>query len=256
MLRAFGQSEPYTLRERTNRILDLHEQFSCLVGHFNWKVLNKKTVEIDVREKQTAYPVVLQKVKQGLNAKVVNPIRYKEDDTADVPSSCTFLSNEYKDYRLTYPLGYPSHYGYPGLSICIDNMHDEQLFNKERVEQIAKLFVTSWKPEMLCVTDREYFHNISKASENRVPWTGWCTYISNGLLERAHSQRGLLKNFFSPGLNHTIDRLADFETETIEGLGKLIWTGVEPFTQVNKEQVNKAIKLELYFIENKIRLSV
>lgn len=76
LLRAFGNSEKWTIRERTEIVLNFHQEVSSILHHYEWTLLNSKTTKIDIRKKEESYPHVLTQVKKGLNAKVTKPIRY------------------------------------------------------------------------------------------------------------------------------------------------------------------------------------
>jgi len=94
LLRAFGESAELTIKKRARLILDIHLEVSSILQNYKWTLLNRKTAVIDIREKEESYHVVLSQVKQGLNAKVSKPIRYKEEDTADISNKCDFYEKE------------------------------------------------------------------------------------------------------------------------------------------------------------------
>jgi hypothetical protein len=254
MLRAFGQSGKFTLKERANLIMLLHRQVSDLIGQYEWKVVDKKTIWIDIRDIDSSYPNVLKGVKSGLNAKVVNPIRYKEDDIADITSSCWFSNKSHKDHSVRYSIGYPSRGGFPALSIGIDNIRNENIFTKEIIHNLSLLFIKAWKPDFLCVTDRTYFHKISKATEKKIPWTGWFTYLSNDLVNQKSKKNflGKILSFKETNLN----RIGLNRIEDVNDIGKIYWTCDEYFNSENQNLVDIALKLEEYFYKAKFSLEI
>jgi hypothetical protein len=229
---AFGQSSKLTIKERAEKVLELHKKFCDIVQVFRWKVYYSKTITINMQEPSLAYPEIFKQVKKGLNAKVANPIRYKENDIADITSNCWFYNLDTKSFNVQYSIGYPSNY-FPSIIMTVENITNEEIFTEEIIFKISKLFIEEWHPYMLCVTDPEYFHKISKASELPIPWTGWFTYISNEL-------KPLPKNI-------------KFKTEQVNK-GQLIWTTNELFNVDNAEHVKNALELESIFQNAGIRI--
>ncbi|MBN1184595.1 MAG: immunity 52 family protein [Bacteroidales bacterium] len=245
LLKAFGQSEKYTIRERAELLMDFHKLISEKLGHFDWKIYNRKTARINILDYDNSFPAVYTQVKQGLNACAVKPIRYKEDDIAEITSMCNFHNTINDSFGIEYTLGFPSN-RFPAFVFGITNMKDQELFTKEKILEIVDLVIKTWKPEMLCVTNPDYFHSISKAPTSKspkkgIPWSGWFTYVSESI-EPKQSEIKM------QSLN--ISRI-----EMIEGYGKIYWVTEEIFDERNKEHILKALSLEDYFIDNDIIMS-
>lgn len=230
---AFGQSPQLTIRQRAEKIMSRHSKFCDIVELYEWEILNRKTDYIDIRNTDVAYPAIYQQTKAGLNAKVVNATRYKEDDIADIPSTCGFYRIKARGINVSYSIGYPSIH-YPTLRISVERITDQNLFNKDSILKISKLFIDEWNPCMLCVTDPKYFHDISQVHKLDIPWTGWFTYLHNELVSQS----------------------IDFGTDTEQLLnGKLIWTTESYFDPTNNEHIKRAQNLEALFEKHNIRLS-
>jgi hypothetical protein len=239
-LKAFGQSEKYTIKERAKRVLDFHKVICEMLGHFEWKVYNKKTALIDIRDSANSYPDIYSQVKKGLNAKVVKPIRYKEDDIADITSSCNFYNTLKDSYDIEYSLGYPSG-RFPAFKFGITNMKDHELFTREKILEIVDLVIKTWKPEMLCVTNPDFFHAISKTHKNGTPWSGWFTYVAESI---------------EPKQSDIDTKSLDIaRIEVFDKHGKIYWVTDEMFEERNKEHILKALSLENYFMDNNIKMT-
>jgi len=229
---AFGQSPKLTIRERAEKVFALHKKFCDIVQLHQWKLYNSKTIVIDMRDQSSAFPEIYKQVKKGLNAKVAKPIRYQENDIADITSNCWFYNLNSKSFNAQYSIGYPSDY-FPSILMTIENITDHVLFSKETIVKISKLFIEEWQPYTLCVTDSKYFHDLSKASEFHTPWTGWFTFLSNDLKQ-------LPKN-----LKFKVDELAT---------GRVVWTTDEYFSVDNENHVQNALELENIFLRAGIRI--
>ncbi len=238
-LTAFGQSKKYTIRERTDLIINFHKKISDIIGQNDWKIYNKKTAIINICDYQKAYPEIYTQVKQGLNSKLVKPIRYKEDDIADITSSCNFYNIDKNSFNVEYSLGYPSNI-FPSFRFGITSMTDQELFTKDKILEIAHLVIRNWNPEMLCVTNPDFFHTISKSHKHGTPWSGWFTYVSKSLEPNHKNKSG----------NIDIASIID-----IQGYGKIYWVTDDMFDMRNKEHILKALTLEKYFLDNEIKMT-
>jgi hypothetical protein len=232
LLTAFGQSPKLTIKERAEKIIELHGKFCDIVGVYEWKLYNPKTAIIDIRNIEASYSEIYKQVKQGLNTAVTKPIRYKENDIADISSHCWFYNLNSKSFNALYTIGYPSKY-VPSIVMTVENITDPNIFTKEIILKVAKLFVSEWKPYTLSVTDKEYFHRISKASELKTPWTGWFTYLSDEL-------KPLPTNI-------------KFKTQK-EDNGVIVWTTDEYFKADNTDHIKNALELENIFSKAGIRI--
>lgn len=253
ILKAFGQSAKYSIKERAEIIIDLHSKVCKLLGHYDWKLYNSKTVEIDIRDIENCFQHVISQVKKGLNAKVVRPIRYKDDDIADITSNCRFYNTEIDSFDIDYSIGFPSYYGFPAKSFGIKNIKDEKLFTKEKIIEIAKLVIETWKPDTLCVTNSSFLHELSKSNEYGTPWTGWFTYVSNEI--EPNESKTIISIIKPKSINRQLEKLNLAKIESIFGLGKIYWVCDERFDDKNIEHVNKALELEKYFKNNDVILT-
>lgn len=165
-----------------------------------------------------------------MNAKVVKPIRYQENDVADITRSCWFYNLDNQSFNAQYSIGYPSD-AFPSLIMTVDNITDKNIFSKEVILKISNLFIEQWNPYMLCVTDRKYFLDISKASELHTPWTGWFTYLSEDIKQLPKDLDFKIEDYFR---------------------GKIIWTTDEYFSVENNLHVQNALALENLFYKNSV----
>lgn len=236
LLRAFGESEALTLHERTEIILNVQNEISSILQHYEWALYNKKTVVVNIKDRENAYPLVFTQVKKGLNAKVAKPIRYKEEDIAGISSSCNFYEskNLTKGAIINYRLGYPAK-AFDGFMFGIENINESMTFSKEQLQRIIELIVVRFKPLFLSLVEEDFFHNISKASENELPWTGCLTYVSNKVTETEIPKK--------------------FKAVPFKGLGQIVYTYKDdPYGSYIVDR-DLALELEQFFIDNNIRAS-
>lgn len=254
MLKAFGQSEDLILRDRALKVMDLHLKLSNLLEIYTWRIFKKKYELFDIRNTEKAFELIYWKIKSGLNSKVANPIHYKETDYCKYTSSCWIEQVFPNDFRIEFSLGAHGYYGYPPMMVGINPIKDNTKFPIDKLNDIARLFIREWKPEFLCVTDRDYFHKVSKASEHDLAWTGGYTFLSKGLLERRPMK--VLQKLFNPKFD-VISEIEKngFDIENINDLGYLIWVTKEVFDGNNSEHVSKALRLEKIFLKNDIKIS-
>lgn len=233
-LRAFGNSKKLTIKERAEEVNQIHLKVSEILAIDSWFLWSKTKTTLNIKDTQLSFPLIYAEVKSGLNTGLATRTRYKDDDIADISSSCIFHTDSIKDLSIKYEIGYPSSNISSGLKICIDNI---QKLSEEKIMALSKLFIKEWKPESLTVTEDDFFHEVSKAYDLKVPFTGWFTYLSYDILNQDF-----------------IDSISTKKNE-IENIGLMYFISNHPFDIKDKESVSKALDFERELKKHNIKHS-
>lgn len=242
-LTAFGQSDKFTLKERSEIIMEFQSSICELLNQYTWKVYNNKMELVDFQNYNESLSIVYKQIKKGLNTGAVKIIRFKQGDIAPITSNCSFVNPNRDSFNIDYSIGYPSDW-FPAFRFRLTNMKDENLFTKQLLYKISLLVIEKFKPEMLCVTSPKFFHSKSiaplpKSPIKGIPWSGWFTYVSDEVLNKS---------------NMTTSKIDVERIEKLEGLGQIYWISERQFDENNSEHIERAQKLEQYFIDNKIQM--